>query len=78
MDMHQSFLQELEMEMANTRKTLERVPEELFGWKPHEKSGTMGWLATHVANLPEWGLNTISKEVLDLAPPGGAPPSPLP
>jgi uncharacterized damage-inducible protein DinB len=65
-----ALLPEFDNEMSTTRKTLERVPEELFGWKPHEKSGTMGWLATHVANLPEWGVNTISKESLDLAPEG--------
>ena len=31
------------------RKILERVPDDKWGWKPHEKSGTLGWLAGHVA-----------------------------
>ena|SRR5580765_6652962 len=78
MTISEALLPEFDHEMANTRKTLERVPEELFGWKPHEKSGTMGWLATHVANLPEWGSNTITKESLDLTPPDGQAPAPLP
>ena len=56
--------------LANTRKTLERVPEDKFGWKPHEKSGTMGWLATHLANLPSWAISAIDLDSLDLAPGG--------
>jgi uncharacterized damage-inducible protein DinB len=45
-----AILPEFDYEMANTRKTLERVPEDKFGWKPHEKSGTMIWLAGHVTS----------------------------
>src|ERR1022692_1192793 len=51
MPMSQALLPEFDHEMANTRKALERVPEEKFGWKPHEKSMTLGRLATHVAEL---------------------------
>ncbi len=54
MDMHQAFLQELEMEMVNTRKTLERVPEKM-DWTPHPKSMTMGRLAQHLAEIPGLG-----------------------
>jgi hypothetical protein len=35
------LLTKFEREMAGTRKTLERVPENKFSWKPHEKSGSM-------------------------------------
>ena len=38
--------------MSNTRKMLERVPGDKFGWKPHEKSFTLGKLANHIAGLP--------------------------
>ena len=65
------LLAEFDHEMANTRKTLERVPDDKFGWKPHPKSGTMGWLATHVATLPNWAAETIEKDSFNLAPPGG-------
>ncbi|PYX87189.1 MAG: damage-inducible protein DinB, partial [Acidobacteria bacterium] len=51
MALKDALLAEFDPEMANTRKTLERVPEDMFGWKPHEKSGSMIWLATHVARL---------------------------
>jgi len=44
--------QELEQEAQATRRVLERVPGNQLGWKPHEKSMTLGQLAMHVANLP--------------------------
>lgn len=48
----QALLADFDREMANTRKMLERVPEDKFGWKPHEKSSTLGKLVNHIANLP--------------------------
>jgi uncharacterized damage-inducible protein DinB len=68
--MNEMLLSEFDQEMANTRKTLERVPDDKLTWKPHDKSGTMGWLATHVATLPSWTVETMQKESLDIAPPG--------
>ncbi len=49
-----AMIQEFTQESANTRKALMRVPEDKFGWKPHEKSMTMGELASHLADAPEW------------------------
>jgi uncharacterized damage-inducible protein DinB len=72
MGMSEALLPEFDHEMANTRKTLERVPDDRLGWKPHEKSGTMGWLSTHLANIPSWVTWTLDKDSLDLAPPGGS------
>src|SRR5262249_23495186 len=37
---------------------------------PHDKSGTMIWLASHLANLPEWAVYTIKQDSLDMAPNG--------
>jgi uncharacterized damage-inducible protein DinB len=68
----ESLLPEFDQEMANTRKTLERVPDNKLGWRPHEKSGTMGWLAGHLANIPTWGSITMNQPNLDMAP-GGKP-----
>jgi uncharacterized damage-inducible protein DinB len=70
MAMKDALLPEFDQEMANTRKSLERVPEDKLGWKPHPKSGTMGWLATHVASLPSWATETMANDSLDLAPNG--------
>ncbi len=67
MGLSQALLPEFDQEMANTRKTLERVPEDKLGWKPHEKSGTMGWLANHVATLPRPAVFTIEQESVDVS-----------
>ena len=72
MPISDALLPEFDLEMANTRKTLERVPAEKFDWKPHSKSMTMGNLATHLSNLPTWTNYTIAQDSLDLAP-GGVP-----
>jgi uncharacterized damage-inducible protein DinB len=70
------LVSEFDMEMDNTRRTLERVPDGKFDWKPHDKSGTLGWLAGHVANIPHWAVMTMTQESLDLAPVGAPRPSP--
>ncbi len=59
--------------MANSRRVLERVPEEQFDWRPHAKSMTMVRLATHVAELVGWAGTTLETESLDFAPPGAPP-----
>lgn len=71
MTIGQSMLAEFDQEMQNTRKVLERCPEEKWNWKPHEKSGTLGWLATHIATMVGWLPMTIQTEELDYAPVGG-------
>jgi uncharacterized damage-inducible protein DinB len=59
-------------ESATTRRLLERVPEASLGWKPHERSMTLGRLATHVSEMPRWGGRVLHSDELDLAslPPG--------
>jgi uncharacterized damage-inducible protein DinB len=58
--------------MAGTRRSLERVPEDRLAWKPHEKSSSMGSLATHLARLPSWAVETIFRESIDIAPTDGS------
>jgi len=70
MPMNQAFLAEFDQEFANTRKTLERVPEDKWDWKPHTKSGTMGWLVNHVAMMPGWAASMFSTDNFDVAPGG--------
>jgi uncharacterized damage-inducible protein DinB len=48
------------------------VPDDKFSWKPHEKSMSLGGLATHLANIPSWTKETFSRTELDIAPPGEA------
>lgn len=74
MPISQALLPEFDHEMSNTRKTLERIPENDFTWKPHPKSMPLGRLAGHVAEMPGWAVPTIAQDSLDLAPPGSGPP----
>lgn len=60
---------DLPQELANTRRLLERVPDEHLGWRPHERSMTLGGLATHVANLPLWPWMILNEDGFDLAAP---------
>lgn len=71
MAMRDAILPEFDHEMANTRRTLERVPEDKFTWRPHEKSFTMQFLASHVANLPSWTDVTINQDSIDVGSDGG-------
>jgi uncharacterized damage-inducible protein DinB len=72
------FLPEFDSEMASTRRTLERIPEDKLGWKPHEKSMTLGRLAGHIAELPGMGVIVIKEDALDFAkrPAGELAPKP--
>jgi uncharacterized damage-inducible protein DinB len=66
MNLTELFLGELEREAAATRRTLERVPEGRYDWKPHEKSMTLGRLAELVARLPSWPVFMIKQDELEL------------
>ncbi|MCL4538140.1 MAG: DinB family protein [Bacteroidetes bacterium] len=61
------FLKELEEETPASRKCLERVPESLFTWKPHEKSMSMGYLALVVAEIPQWITDIVEISEIDFA-----------
>lgn len=62
-----ALIGELQQEAATTRKCLERIPSELFDYKPHEKSMTFGRLAVHVAEMVAWATETVNKTELDFA-----------
>jgi len=66
-----ALLQEFDHEMATTRKTLERLPEDKFDWAPHERSMKLVQLASHLAEMPGWGTVGLKQDSLDLAPVGG-------
>jgi uncharacterized damage-inducible protein DinB len=61
------YLTELESEVRATRRCLESIPENLFGWKPHEKSMNMGYLSLLVADIPRWIYFAIEKSEIDFA-----------
>lgn len=66
MSFEKALVPEFDEEMKNTRKILERVPEDKPDYQPHEKSMSLGRLASHVAELPSWAVNVIDTEVLDM------------
>jgi uncharacterized damage-inducible protein DinB len=69
----ETILPEFDQEMANTRKVLERLPDDKLDWKPHPKSNTIGWNANHVADMVNWLAEVLTKPSLDVAPVGGEP-----
>ena len=69
----ETLLPEFDQEIASTRKCLERIPDEKLGWKPHEKSMTMARLAGHLAEIPMWGRETMTKTEIDIMPVGAPP-----
>lgn len=62
MTMSQALLPEFDNEMKLTRKSLERVPDDKFDFKPHAKSMAMGRLAGHLAELVAFGAGIITTE----------------
>ncbi|MFZ0593846.1 MAG: DinB family protein [Bryobacteraceae bacterium] len=66
MPISQMLLPEFDQEMMNTRKVLERVPDDKLEYKPHVKSMTLGRLAGHVAELPNWATHTLQMEELTI------------
>lgn len=71
MSISQSLLPEFDHEMANTRKVLERVPEDRPDYRPHQKSMTMARLAGHLTDIPWWAVTTLTRDEYDMQPSGG-------
>lgn len=74
MKLSTSLLSEFDREMANTRRTLARIPPDRLDWKPHPKSWPFAGLATHLANLPSWISIVMNQDSFDIAPPDQDPP----
>jgi uncharacterized damage-inducible protein DinB len=68
-----ALLAEFDHEMDNTRRTLERVPDDRLGWRPHARSWTLGELATHLAGLLDWAQAALERDAVDLAGPDAPP-----
>ena len=59
------FISEFEAEIPATKKCIERIPEKLFDWKPHEKSMKLGYLTLLVAEIPMWISTMIKTREID-------------
>jgi len=62
-----ALLQELEAETPATRRVLERLPADRFGWRPHAKSMSAGQLAQHLASIPGNIARAVQHDGMDLA-----------
>lgn len=67
MDIQKDLEAEYERETESTRKLLNAIPEGAdFGWKPHDKSMTLGKLAGHVADTSgDWAVHALTVDKLE-------------
>jgi len=65
MKLNEPMIAEIQHEAATTRKMLERVPQESLSWQPHEKSMTLGRLASHIAMLPGIFIAKLNQDEVD-------------
>jgi len=72
MAIRETLLAEFDHEMATARRLLDRIPDDRLSWKPHAKSMSMGGIATHLTNIPNWGSMILEGSSYDLA---DAPPN---
>ena len=66
MSIAQSLLPEFDHEMATTRRTLERIPEDKLSYQPDPKSMTLGRLAGHITEMAAWGGVTVQTDSINL------------
>jgi uncharacterized damage-inducible protein DinB len=61
----QLLYEDLDREIASTRRVLERFPEGRGDWRPHEKSRPLGELAGHVTAIAGLGATILESDELD-------------
>ena len=66
MSIASTLVADLEAEAKLTRTMLAVVPEDRFPWKPHEKSMSLGQLASHLAETPAW-TGSMLEPAMDFA-----------
>lgn len=57
-----AFIAEIQAESAKTRALLERIPNATLDWRPHEKSMTLGQLASHLVSMLRLGISILEQE----------------
>jgi uncharacterized damage-inducible protein DinB len=71
-----SMLAEFHEEAATTKRVLGRVPADKLGWKPHERSMSLGQLALHIATVPAGICRITAADVFDVSQANFTPPAP--
>jgi uncharacterized damage-inducible protein DinB len=62
-----ALLPEFDREMGLTRRVLERVPDGQFDWRPHPTSFSLGRLADHLSDMPQWTTITMTQGGIEMA-----------
>ena len=71
-----TMLEEFQEEAAITKRSLERVPADKLGWKPHPRSMALGQLAWHVATIPGGIARIAQQDSFDVLTGSFVPPQP--
>ena len=66
MPIRDALLPEYDHEIGTTRRLLERTPEAELAWKPHDKSMTLGELASHLVAIPRWCNIILERPEFDM------------
>lgn len=61
-----SLLAEFTHEASTTRRHLERLADDQWGWRPHAKSFTAGQLASHMVDCILWTAPIFGADELDM------------
>ena len=67
MGLKEDLTLEIERETASTTRLLAHIKDEHLGYKPHEKSMSLGQLAGHIVELHNWVNKGLHTSELDLA-----------
>lgn len=70
-----TFAAEFREEAGRTRRFLERFEDEKADWKPHDKSMSLGRLAAHVVESPDWCSTILESADFDFATANYRPPT---
>lgn len=73
MTLAELLLPEFQKEMSGTRRVLEQLNDDHLDWKLNPKSNTVGWVANHLSDLPNWVTYALAQDELDFLPEGGTP-----
>ena len=61
------YAREMQAEYTSTKKCLEKIPADIYSFKPHPKSMELGYLALLVAEIPLWITHIVKEGVIDFA-----------
>jgi len=72
----QAAVAEFREEASITKRVLDRVPGDKLTWKPHDKSMSLGQLASHVATVPGGLARILQQDSFDVTQGSFVPPQP--